>query len=196
MGMQPVRTAALALVLCSLTAGAHALPFPLVVKANVVSFAFGFRGASDRLTGQMRNTQVLALGIGARVSPSWAVVAQATLGDDFDSYYTGSSEWPGQSLGVTVVRCTRMGPRPRAMALTATLRGSNEWGGEQSIRYVDLNAGANVTAWIANPSLEVGFHREWYPSDEYWRRYGLYHDYAYALVRLGLGGWYEFGRGH
>jgi hypothetical protein len=187
------------LYIAVLTASAAGLPFTVVTKAHLLSMGLGVSSsvpsAADSTglrvpNGWTSDRRILDLGLGARLSQQYSVVVQVAAVDILRSYYYWFPTYVTLT-GVTFVRCGRFGPAPRALALTASVRGTVLGLGGTDL--LDLCVGANATAWVVNPELEVGFRREWKGgcTDP---RLPPRHDRVFALIRVGLGGWYEFGR--
>jgi hypothetical protein len=194
----------LLLLVALLAASAQAMPFSPVLEVHLLSAGTGLVGPVGQyeywkswgprfvMGTWMTNPRFLDVALGLRVSPKYAVAAQFILLDGWAGYYMDSEEMP-IAFGLTVTRGTRLGPRPKAVVLTATLRGSNQWTFfNEGLKYVDLGVGANITCWAVNPELEIGFRREWDPGVFWPGRYVPPHvDGVYIMARVGLGGWYE-----
>ena len=186
------------LTLALLAAVSAASATPVVIKANLVSGAFGI---SPRIVRRQLypdfNLRFVNAGAGLQFASGFGLAAEAILLDiHATSYPTNDAFFATRgaaiTLGLTGLYVLSEAPRHRSLAYL-TLEGMpsfSDIGG-----FARARAGVNTTWRFLNPEVELSWWREYRGgsfSSPY--LYDPHYDYVSLMVRLGLGGWYKLGR--
>jgi hypothetical protein len=167
----------------------------LVTRAHVLSLAAGqsIPGGPRRYLNAA-DARLLDVAVGPRVSPRWAVLAAATLAE-YPADYTRTTDlfFLAATVGVTAVYAPSLCEQPRRLVLAASLRGTNGWGIYNDARFLEAALEASVTLKVFNPSVEVGWRRDFVETSGVEPPPGRPgpEDRLRLLVRVALGGVYE-----
>lgn len=172
-----------------------ACTLPLVTRAHVLSVAAGqsfHTGSNEFLVAA--DGRLLDFAVGPRVSPRWAVLASATLAE-YPADYGGTTDLfiVATTVGVTAVYAPSLREQPRRLVLAASLRSTNGWAPYGGARFLEAAVEASVTLRVFNPSLEVGWRRDYAEAGGFVPPPGYPGpgDNLRLLVRVALGGVYE-----
>lgn len=157
---------------------------PLSVAAGGLASGHGYQ------EGFYASARVVDVALGTRLSSAFAAAGGIALGETFPFLGETLVQFPlVPSVDAYVLWASSLRERPRRSVVVGHV-GGMPFG---SVRFLNLTAGVCRTLWAVCPEVEVSWRRVWstapegYPGEQHRRedQFGL-------LLRVSLGGWYEF----